>query len=224
MEGIPLKPVRRLCLLLAACAAAFSCSGDGGGPRPEPFEASHCTLLWYRARPAGVFDVYSVEMPVADWTNGTHTYDGVTRLGLFYYGLFDSDEDGVFEQFEDATSATSGEFTLSEVEGTDDGDDVGFSDAVAQAYPSVGGIALATGGTGNFDGVWSSHTIDDGEGEPAFADASTIALAYQGSNLQLGSVDFGAFGFCWDDGLALSSSSTRAKRLPSLWRRETKPQ
>lgn len=160
-------------------------------------------------------------MPAADWTAGTHAFDGVTRLGVFYYGLFDAEGDGIFEQYDDAASATSGDFTLTNVEGTGDGEEVVFSDTVAQSYPSVGGVTLATGGTGDFGGVWSPHTLDEGEGEPAYAEASTIAIAYQGSNLQLGSVDYGAFGYCWSDGLGVSA---RAIHPPSLWRPETKPQ
>jgi hypothetical protein len=160
-------------------------------------------------------------MPVSDWTEGLHLYDGVTRLGVFYYGLLDVDEDGVFEAYENAASATSGDLTISSVEGTGDGDAVVLVDSASQAYLAVGGVMLATGGTGNFDGVWSPHTLDDGEGDPVYADASSIAIAYAGSNVQLGSIGFGAYGYCWDDGLAVRSALPPS---PSLWRRDGKPQ
>lgn len=206
-----------MALILAVAAWAPACS-DGGGPGADPFEPTDCTLLWYRARPAGLFDVYKVEMPAAEWTVGTHTYDGVERLGVFYYGLIDDDGDGVFEAYQNAASATSGDLTLTSAEGTGDGDTVVFDDSVSQAYLAVGGVMLATGGTGNFDGVWSPHSLDDGEGDPIYAESSTIAIAYSGSNVQLGSVEYGAYGYCWSDALAIRSS------LPTLWRRDRKPQ
>jgi hypothetical protein len=177
----------------------MSCSGDGGGgPQPEPFEATHCAVLWYRARAAGRFDLYKVEMPAADWTSGSHAYDGTSRLGVFYYGLLDADADGLFEQYEDAASATSGDFTITSG-GLDDGDTVTFQDTQEQSYFGLGNVLVAVGGTGGFEGVWSSHEIEDGGASPAFAEDASIALAYSGSSLAFGSASYGAFGYCWQD-------------------------
>ena len=194
---------------------AAACSGDSGGPSPDPFEPTACSLLWYRARPAGRFDLYKVELPASEWTTGPHAYDGTSRLGVFYYGLFDSDGDGLFEASTDAASATSGDFTLT-VEGTDEGDTVVFADTQVQSYLGLGAVVIATGGTGGFDGVWSPPGVDGGGDDPEYADPATIAVAYSGSSLALGSVDFGAFGLCWDDSVAATAA-------PIKWRQPSNP-
>lgn len=205
-------------LLPVAAIAAVSCSGDGGGgPNPEPFEPTDCAVLWYRARAAGRFDLYKVEMPAADWTTGTRAYDGTSRLGVFYYGLLDADADGLFEQWEDAASATSGDFTIT-VAGLQDGDAVTFADTQAQSYVGLGGVLLAMGGTGGFAGVWSPHEIDEGAADPTFAEDASMALAYSGSSLSFGSDSYGAFGYCWQDpilaALADSEGQWRPTRIP----------
>lgn len=200
-RGVPLTRRRALrgLLLPVGAIAAMSCSGDGGGgPRPDPFEPTDCTLLWYRARAGGLFDLYKVEMAAADWASGTRAYDGTSRLGVFYYGLLDADADGLFEQYADAAIATSGDFTVT-VEGLDEGDAVSFEDTQAQAYLGVDGMTLAVGGTGGFDGVWSSHEVEDGESEPEYAEDASISIAYAGSSLDLGAAAFGGFGYCWQD-------------------------
>ena len=204
---------RRGVLSLAAAMAVASCSGDSGGPQTPSFDPTACSLLWYRARPAGIFDLYKVEMPAADWTSGTHAFDGTSRLGVFYYGLFDGDGDGLFEGSADAASATSGSFTL-DVDGVDEGDAVVFDDPTLQSYLGLGAVVIATGGTGGFDGVWSSPDVDGGGEDPEYADTASIAVAYEGSSLALGSIAYGAFGLCWDDATAASSITWRQPLNP----------
>lgn len=196
-------------------AAGVSCNGDGGGPSSPELEPTACSLLWYRARPAGRFDLYKLEMPAAEWETGPHAYDGTSRLGVFYYGLFDGDGDGLFEQYLDAAVATSGDFTLT-VEGIGEGDAVVFADSQTQSYLGLGQVVVATGGTGGFDGVWSAPEVDGGGEDPVYADPASIGVAYAGSSLSLGSVAYGAFGLCWD--AATSASS------PIRWRQPLKKQ
>lgn len=197
----------------------MSCTGDdGGGPKPDPFEPTDCAVLWYRARPAGRFDLYKVEMPAADWMTGTGAYDGTSRLGVFYYGLFDADADGLFEQYEDAASATSGDFTLT-VAGLQEGDGITFADSQSQEYQGVGGVLLAVGGTGGFNGVWSPPEVESGAADPAYAENASISLAYSGSSLSFGAQSYGAFGYCWQDPIP-SSAFAR----DSEWRRTRNPQ
>ena len=214
--AVPLKRCWRALVLPFAAAslgAAAACSGVGG-PRPRPVEPTDCTLLWYRAREGGRFDLYKVEMPAADWAPGTRSYDGVVRLGVFYYGLSDADGDGLFEQHLDAASATSGTFTVGG-SGLDEGDTVTFEDTVAQSYFGLGDALLATGGTGVFDGVWSPSEIEEGEGEPAYAEGATLTLAYAGSSLELGSDSYAAFGYCWADPAVANAGAAMHDRL---WR------
>ena len=210
--GIPGAPplIRRVLALapLTALALAAACTGDEGGPVDRPFEATACTLLWYRARAQERFDLYKIEMPASAWTTGTQTFDGTTRIGVFYYGMADADDDGLFEQWQDAAAATGGDFSLV-VEGLDEGDAITFTDSSDQTYYGVGDVPRAVGGSGSFGGVWSAPEVEDGE-PPDYADSASVAMTYLGSSLTLGTGTVSAFGYCWADPLALTDAGWRA--------------
>lgn len=184
-------------------ASAGACTGDDGGPVSRPFEPTACALLWYRERADDRFDLYKVELPASSWTTGTHAYDSGNRLGVFYYGAADAvDDDGLFEQWQDAAIATGGEFSLV-VDGLDEGDAVSFTDVSEQTYYGVGEVPRAVGGTGSFSGVWSSPDVEAGA-PPAYADSAVLSIAYLGSSLTLGTGSISAFGYCWADPLAIT--------------------
>lgn len=198
---------------LAAGAGGVACTGEDGGPIPRPFEPTSCALLWYRAREQARFDLYKVELPASAWTTGTHSYDPAVRLGVFYYGLADADGDGLFEQWQDAATASAGEFSLV-VDGLDEGDAVSFTDQTPQTYFAFGDVPRAVGGTGSFSGVWSTPEVEEGA-TPTWADSAILSISYLGSSLTLGTGSISSFGYCWADPLAIMEAGWRADAVRS---------
>lgn len=203
-------------LLLAAAATALAagpiagCSGggdddddDGGGGN-----LNYCQILWSSLTGEDRYDVYIVDMPIEDWVTGQKTFENGTsnqRVGIVY-------EQYSFEEREWVSSAvtTGGIFNVT-VGSTSMGGLVQFSDDGGQYYFDINGqgdlgAAVASGGQGVFDGVWSDP---DPEVAPEGGQGS-VTIAYFGSG---GTVigDYLNFAVCYDDSTTFAPSSAPAR-------------
>lgn len=187
----PLSTRSSLALLaaFAALSGVTACAGDEAGDDDEggAFVAARCAIYWARENADQTLDVYVVDQPASDWSDGEGEYDpgpfplGAGPVGWFAYHT----PDGSLTEAALLARTTSGTFTLT-VAGIEAGDAVTFVDGTAQAMvdarTNLG--TTGTGGTGSFDGVWTdpfaatAADVDWGDG--------TLHVAFLGSSITLG--------------------------------------
>lgn len=213
------RSVSRTLLLAATITAVVAgplagCSGGGGDDDDDDGspDLNYCQILWSSAgENVDRYDVYIVDMPIEDWTTGQKEFQNGTnnqRVGLVY-------DEYSFEEREWVSSAvtTGGTFNVT-VGSTSMGGLVQFSDDGLQYYFEVEGdgdlgVAIASGGQGVFNGVWSDPDPD----VAPTGGAGEVSIGYFGGDtVTIGG--FINFAVCYDDsdGFAPSSAVERATR------------
>lgn len=147
--------MRRFLLLIPILALA-GC----GGPKPveETTGPTNCQVVW--VSPGSVterYDVYFVDMPIADWTSGTKSLQRVP--GEQRVAVFAADYDFTTSSYASRAMSTAGSITVT-VGGTADGDAVTVADAGGHVFfdadgSDVLGLEAGNGGAASFNGVWS---------------------------------------------------------------------
>lgn len=154
-------------LLLAAVASlavgVAACSG-GGGDDGTSNELTNCQIVWANQGSVSQrFDIYIVDMPIEDWTDGEKTYDITvpgSEIAAIYYdelALVGSNA-GLYLS---RGITTNGTFTVTATQGTNQGEPVTVTDDGNQLYFALDGndnvgLERGNGGAANFIGVWSN--------------------------------------------------------------------
>lgn len=186
-----MRRLRLFGLLGALGIAVVACTGDdddddGATPSPTPvFNADACQIVWLNRNTADLVEFWLVDVPVADWTVGTHAYGApggpIAHVTASWY----EDYDLVTETYSRRAVATSGVFTFRAVTQTS-GAFVRFEDTSPQPIWTIdtAGALVAnqgTSGTGAWEGLLSdpySANVTAGEG--------SITLVIDGTARELG--------------------------------------
>lgn len=170
-----------LAVAVAACSGKGSCKNCG-----VPKGVTNCQIDWTNlGSVTGRYDVYLVDLPVADWNGGTKNYNftaGDQINAVFYKDLIITTNGP--GDYASRAMTTSGQFTIA-VNGTAIGTTVQFNDAGGHSFWNVAGNNQigsfeGSGGVGQFNGPIEDATSPSGIG------AGTITLTYQGTSETVG--------------------------------------
>lgn len=197
-----------LLLLISVCVTAIfgaACSsksggGDGATGSPTATALSNCEVLW--ASPgtnAGHYDIYVVDAPLANWTTGDHSFDltvGMETAAAFYD---EYDDSVVPPTYLSRAISTNGTYSVVDSGGTDMGQQVTLTDSSGQIFYAINGSGVVgamvgSGGTGNFQGVWSDPSMPDNP-TPGMS-GSQIVIKYMGNSVTVGTTI--TYALCYD--------------------------
>jgi hypothetical protein len=206
--------------LVAAAVIVGACGGGGGSSNPvaspTPFNPTNCQVAWLTAAAsqAGAYQVYVIDMPIANWTTGTKAFSPSAggNSATFYYEL-----DLSTSVAKAIGHASSGSFAVT-AGGTTAGDSISVTDSAGVTLfdaTGLSGAVIASGGTGTFDGVWSDPSPN---ANPVFGSSSSaISVVYAGSSLSIGAQ--GSLGICYQQSsFAPLTPLERAKILAGVMR------
>lgn len=204
-----------LCVTAAVIGSSAACSPGkrAGSASPTPTTLSHCQIVWASTgQTQGHYDLFVVDMPIADWTTGTKQYDrsvaGEEHEALFYdeYDPSVSPTPGYLSR----AITTNGDFNVTVPTDTSPAASVSFVDSSGQLFWALDGsdnigVQLGSGGTGNFVGVWS----DPADGVDPTPGAGTINITYNGTPVAVnGSPNaYISYATCYDAGAAFAPLS-----------------
>lgn len=217
-----MKTSRHLSVLLLALGsavimvAAAACSG-GGSSGGNPSGLTNCQIVW--SSPGSVterYDVYIVDMPIGDWTDGTKDYivkAGQSHVGVFYDELLVSSN-----AYAARAITTSGQFSITATQGTNIGEPVTFTDDGNQNYFAINGNQdvldfVGSGGDGTFDGFWSDP---NGTSTNPGTASSLVNITYMGTPETLGTYTRYAICYHQNPNGAASMKSPLETRLDGI--------
>ena len=173
-----------LAVAVAACSGKGSCKNCG-----VPKGVTNCQVDWANSGSVtGRYDVYLVDLPIADWNSGTKDYNftpGDQINAVFYKNLLiTSNGPG---DYASRAMTTSGQFSITVV-GTAIGTTVAFNDAGGHQFWNVTGgnqigVYQGSGGAGQFNGQ-----ISDPANIVPGTVSSLVALTYQGTSMSVGAL------------------------------------
>lgn len=160
------KRFSRFPMLLAGgislAVGVAACSG-GSAEDGNSNELTNCQVVWANQSLAGRFDVYLVDMPIEDWTDGEKTYDVSvpgSEIAAIYYDeiALSGSNEGLYLS---RAMTTSGTFSVTATQGTSQGEPVTVSDDGNQLYFELDGdenigVERGDGGAASFTGIWSN--------------------------------------------------------------------
>lgn len=211
-------------LLLAGCCAAVVASACTAGSSkgknnasPTPTTLDHCQVVWASTGSSqGRYDLFVVDMPIADWTSGTKNYD-ISVPGSEHEAIFYNEYDANASPTPVYLSrgiTTNGDFSVTVANGTTTGQSVGFVDSSGQLFWALDGQnnignMIGSNGTGNFTGVWS----DPATGANPTPGVGVINITYEGTQESVNGPPnaFITYAVCYDAGghFAPESSTER---------------
>ncbi len=168
---------------------SFHLERTGDIVEPPPPEPEFCRILWSSTSlTAGLEHIYFADLLIEDWTTGTQQYglNNDDNWGIFMYGYDPDSGDYVA-----AGIAEQGSF-LMDVDGTEPGDAVAFTDTSMQAYLDYDDFetVIGTDGRGTFTGVLTDLDVED-----PIPGTGTVTIVYAGSNLTIGTKE--SYAYCY---------------------------
>ncbi len=178
------KKTRLILVLLSAVAMGVGLSACPG-PKEDDTGAganTNCQIVWAnQGSVTARFDIYLVDMPIADWVDGTIEYSKPDdRVAIFYNELLVSSN-----AYYSRAITTAGTFSITATQGTNIGEPVTLADDGNQLYFDLGadessGVQVGDGGLANFSSTWSASGALDPD------PAARVTMTYMTSAMQLG--------------------------------------
>lgn len=190
-----------------------ACPGPKGDDDDGPAN-TNCQVVWANDGSTALrYDIYLVDMPIAEWTDGTKEYDyeDTDRVAIFY------DEMLVASNLYLARAiTTAGTFSVTATQGTAIGEPVTLADDGNQVYFDLGandkaGVYVGSGGVANFASNWSKPCpCPPGALDPD--PTARVAISYLNTSYSLGG--FTNYAICYrrDGAFAEESPARRATR------------
>ena len=205
-----------LMLLISLCVTsifAAACTKSGGGDSatasPTATVLTNCEILWASAgSTASHYDIYVVDAPIAAWTTGDHSFD--LTVGMEISAAFYDEYESATKMYLGRAIATNGTYSVVDSGGTAAGQQVTFTDSSGQLFFAINGsgvvgMQVGSGGTGNFQGVWSDPSMPN---TPTPGDSTShINITYMGVPEVIGSTI--TYALCYD-----ASTTTFAPMKP----------